>query len=260
MCARYTLTLADYEALAELLGVSFDPASEAARLYRPRYNAAPGEEFLVLRHKKDEAREIVPARWGLIPRWAKDPAIAHKTVNARAETAHEKPAFRGAFASRRCIVPADGFYEWSGPKGARKPLWFHAPDGGLLYLGGLYETWDDPESGEATRTFTILTTPANDVVARVHDRMPALIDRAAVDEWLRGPSERARALLHPAPESALVPRRVSTRVNTTAVDDPSCLFEEPPERERAKLGETLSLFDLAEPAPPRARARRSSRR
>jgi putative SOS response-associated peptidase YedK len=246
MCARFTLTLPDYQALARALGVEI--AGVPVEVYRPRYNAGPAESHLVLR-VNEQKREIVPARWGFVPRWAKDASIAAKMINARAETAREKPAYRDAFAKRRCIIPADGFYEWGGAKGARKPYWFHPPGGGLLYLAGLYESWKNPATGEKERTFTILTTPASGAVRAVHDRMPALVAQGDLDTWLGAavvsPTD-AEALLRPAADDALVARRVSTRVNVVTHDDPALIDEvadeAPPARTR--VGETLPLFKL----------------
>lgn len=226
MCARFTLTLPDYAALARALGVEI--LGDAMHPYRPRYNAAPAEAHLILRAHEGK-RELTEARWGFIPRWAKDPTIGHKLVNARAETAPDKPTFRDAFAKRRCVLPADGFYEWGGPKGARQPYWFHPPEGGLLYIGALYETWKNPATGEGERTFTVLTTPANEVVGAVHDRMPVLLAAGDVGMWLGAdaPSELAalRARLVPAKASTLVSRRVSTRVNAVTAEGPSLLEE-----------------------------------
>jgi len=245
MCARFTLTLPDYAALARALGVEI--AGAPLDLYHPRYNAAPGQQQLILR-AHDGRREIIPARWGLIPRWAKDPRIASRLVNARAETAPEKPAFRDAFVKRRCVVPADGFYEWGGKKGDRHPFWFHPKGGGLLRMAGLYESWKDPETGEQVRTFTILTTPANEVVGKLHTRMPALLGEGELDVWLGAEAEAAsiEALLRPAAADVLEARPVSTRVNTVTHDEPSLIDEVRPEEPaaRARPGETLPLFKL----------------
>lgn len=246
MCARFTLTLPDYAALARALGVEI--AGAALDLYQPRYNAAPAGVHLVLRENEGK-RELLPARWGLVPRWAKDASIGAKMINGRAETAREKPAFRDAFAKRRCVVPADGFYEWKGAKGARKPFWFHPPEGGLLYMAGLYELWKNPQTGQQERTFTVLTTPANEVVREVHDRMPALLDNGELDAWLGAAAgAEVDALLHPAAKGKLMARRVSTRVNSVTVDDPSLIAEvraeDSPPQPQPRVGETLPLFKV----------------
>ena len=118
-------------------------------------------------------RQALRASWGLINHWAKDRKTGFKQINARAETVHERPAFRDAFKKRRCVVPAVGFYEWQGQKEKRTPLWFHRPDGGLLLFAGLYESWQ-PEPDTWEPTYTIITTEANGLISRVHDRMPVI--------------------------------------------------------------------------------------
>jgi putative SOS response-associated peptidase YedK len=243
MCGRFTLAIPSVTDLAEILGASFDPALEA--FYGPRFNIAPTSTHVVLRMHEGH-RELVPARWGLVNRWAKDASAASRQINARAETARERPAYREAFERRRCVIPADGFYEWAGPKGARRPIWYHPPKGGLLHLAGLYESWKNPATGDKERTFTVLTTPANDLIAPVHDRMPALLDAADLDVWLatsdRGEPEtgdQAMALLRPAPRSALEPRWVSRKVNAVGYDAPDLIAED---------------REAAEDQPPEAKA------
>jgi putative SOS response-associated peptidase YedK len=225
-----TLATKSYKDLAEYFHAAVDPEVEA--FYKPRYNIAPMSAHLVLR-MHDGQREIVPARWGLINYWAKDRSVGSRQINARSETARTRPAYREAFERRRCVVPADGFYEWSGPKGARKPLWFHPAAGGFLTFAGLYEAWKDPATGESVRTFTVLTTAANDFIASIHDRMPAILMPQDVDRWLATPAkgepsdaEEVSALLKPAPNDALVARPVSTQVNSVGIDAPELLLEE----------------------------------
>ena len=230
MCGRFTLTIPDHESLALALGVAPDPSS--AELYRPRYNVAPTDAHWILRVKEGR-RELLPAKWGLVNSWAKDASGAARQINARIETARSRPAFRGAFERRRCVVPADGFFEWAGEKKARRPIWYHPRDG-LMLLAGLYESWRDPRSGTWQRTFSIVTTPANDLVAPVHDRMPAILTSEDVEAWLEpveeGDTEALVALqrrLRPAPPDALVATAVSPRVNSVKNDDPECLTPEP---------------------------------
>lgn len=247
MCARFTLAVPDLASLARMLSVDVDPG--LAALYHPRYNVAPSTRNLVLR-AHDGRRQLVPATWGLVNRWAR-PGADVRIVNARAEGARTKPAFRSAFAQRRCVIPADGFFEWTGPKGARRPIWFHPAGGGLLHLAGLYEeaSEDAAAGGTPERTFTILTTDANARVAPVHDRMPAILAPKDLDAWLSvdvARPEEAEALLRPAPLELLAARAVSPRVNSVTNDDPSLLQEE--RAERAESGEQLSLFG---PAPRR---------
>jgi putative SOS response-associated peptidase YedK len=226
MCGRFTLTLPDYAALARALGVALEPTY--AGLYRPRYNVAPTDTHWILR-ARDGGRELVAARWGLVNSWSRDMSSGPRQINARSESARTKPAFREAFQRRRCVVPADGFFEWSGTKGHRRPLWYHSEARELLHLAGLYESWRNPDTGEWQRTFTILTTPANDLVAPVHDRMPAVLLASDVDRWLaseegEGVSAReAQGLLRPAPAGLLVSSAASSRVNSVKNDDEGCL-------------------------------------
>ena len=144
----------------------------------------------------------------------------------------EGSKIREAFLSRRCVVPADGFFEWTGTKDARQPVWYHAPDDALLVFAGLYESWRNPADGEWRRTFTILTTNANEVVEPVHDRMPVVLPRDVVADWLHIPADESeqasyakevKALLKPAPAEMLVATEVSRRVNSVANDDEACL-------------------------------------
>lgn len=252
MCGRFTLTLPDYETLARALGVEPDP--ELAPLYRPRFNVAPTDRHWILR-VRDGRRELVPGSWGLVNAWAADRSGASKQLLARAETVATRPAYRDAFRRRRCLVPADGFFEWGGPKGRRQPYWFHSKDGGLLLLAGLYESWRDRRTGLRERTFAIVTTPANDVVGGVHDRMPALVPIERASAWLGAGSPEApspdeiaaaEALLAPAPAELLEPRRVSRRVNDVAHDDPACLEPEAPAPEAPPAeSSVLPLFDRA---------------
>ncbi len=237
MCGRFTLTVHHIAEAAEALEAVVDEAVSDA--YRPRYNVAPGDRHWILRHKQGQ-RQIVPADWGLINHWAKDPSVAFKQINARAETLAERAAYRDAFARRRCIVLSDGFYEWRGPRGSREPLWIHPEGGGLLLLAGLYESWTDPSTGEVRRTFTVITTPPNALVAPIHDRMPAVLDREVIDDWLLGSHAGAavdpQRLLHPA-TVALRADPASPRVNSAENDDPDCLDPDDP-----KVVKQLTLF------------------
>ena len=223
MCGRFTLTVHQLGDVVEQLDATID----AILLddFRPRYNVAPGERHWLLRSKEGR-RQIIPADWGLINHWAKDPRVAYKQINARAETLAERPAYRDAFRSRRCIIPADGFYEWRGPKGQREPLWFHPAEGGLLLLAGLYEGWMDPVTGEVKKTFTIVTTEPNDLVRPIHDRMPAIVPAHRLDEWLVG--EAPQKVLGPAADDMLVMDPASPRLNRAGEDDPDLLDPDDP--------------------------------
>jgi putative SOS response-associated peptidase YedK len=222
MCGRFTLTYKERQRLADELGVSVDDIPEAE--YRPRYNIAPTDPHWIVRARYED-RVLVPAKWGLINSWAKDASRAAKQIIARAEGLRGSNAFREAFAQRRCIVPADGFYEWTGAGSTRQPIWFHRPDGGLILFAGLYESWQ-PRPEQWQRTFTIITTvPSPDVVS-VHDRMPVILDERLVDDWLdprRQDLDKLSALLEPAPEGFLAQRIVSQRANSVKNDDAACL-------------------------------------
>ena len=167
-------------------------------------------------------RRLTMVRWGLIPSWAKDAKIGNRLINARLETAHEKPAFRRAFAARRCLLPADGYYEWYGEKkGKKQPFFIHRSDGGLLAMAGLYEIWRDPDKGEddADRfvwTCTVLTTSAEDDLGRIHDRMPLLVEPQQYATWLDprvSDADRLRSVLVPAAPGRLEAYPVSKAVN-----------------------------------------------
>ncbi len=232
MCGRFTLTVHQLGDVVEQVGAFVAPEHLAE--HRPRYNVAPGDMHWILRHARGR-RELLRGSWGLINQGARDASLAFKQINARAETLSVRPAYRAAYRSRRCLLPADGFYEWRGPRGAREPLWFHRPDHGVMWLAGLYEGWTDPASGEARKTFTIITTDANDTVRPIHDRMPVIVPLERIDGWLLG--EPAPELLVPAPADLLQLRPVSLRVNSAADDDPDLLDPDDPQAKRQ-----LSLF------------------
>ncbi len=197
---------------------------------RPRYNIAPSQDVAVARAAPD-GRTLAMLRWGLIPAWARDSAIGHKLINARSETAAEKPSFRSAFRHRRCLIPADGFYEWQRRGGTRQPWLFGLRDGAPLVFAGLWERWTVPEGaaltrslaerspGNAVETCTILTTAANETAAPVHGRMPVILPPDAWDPWLAG----EEVPLGPYPAGDMTAHPVSTHVNRPANDDPRCV-------------------------------------
>ena len=239
MCGRYAAAK-DPAALAEEFEVQGAPAEEL----RPDYNVAPTKKvYLVVDRERDDVREraLVVGRWGLVPSWAKDPSIGSRMINARAETVAEKPAFRRAFAKRRCLVPADGYYEWylptspdapagKGGKPLKQPFYIHPSDGTSLAMAGLYEWWRDPtrdpDDPEAWRlTCTVITTEASDEVGRIHDRMPMTIARSDWSTWLdqdRG-AEDVAGLLVPAGSVRLDAYPVSTAVNSVRNNGPELL-------------------------------------
>ena len=224
MCGRFFQRFA-WDDLCALLRIEGPPAN-----LRPRYNLAPSQHAAVVR-SEDGERRLSLVRWGLIPAWAKDPAIGHKLINARAETAAVKPAFRAAFAKRRCLVPADGFYEWRREGTVRQPWLVARRDGAPMAFAGLWERWRVPEGaalrgalaerrpGEVVETFTILTTEANATLRALHHRMPVILPEEAFGPWLSG----AKVRLGPAPEDRLAMRRVALRVNDPRNDDPECV-------------------------------------
>ena len=217
MCARYEVS-APPQDLADLFGLAAPPH------VKPRWNAAPTQMLPVVRQDGDGARHLDLLRWGLVPAWAEDLKIGSRMINARAETAASKPSFGAALRKRRCLVPVTGFYEWSGPAGAKRASIFRRRDGRPFALAGLWDTWKGGE-GEPVVSFTVLTTNANPVVAKIHDRMPVIVDEAAFATWLDPHVDapaRLTPLLVPAPESVLTCTDVGTAVNDPRHDDPSC--------------------------------------
>lgn len=216
MCGRYSLTQPP-EAVRELFGYPERPN------FPPRYNIAPTQPIAVVRHAGG-GPSFALMRWGLIPAWVKDPAEFSILINARAESAATKPAFRNAFRRRRCLIPADGFYEWqragSGPK---LPHLVRRPDRAAFAFAGLWETWHDREGGEIDSA-VILTTDANAALAPLHARMPVVIGPEDFGRWLdadaHGPDDVAD-LPRPAPEDFFEAFPISTRVNRVANDDPA---------------------------------------
>ncbi|HVA77478.1 MAG TPA: SOS response-associated peptidase [Candidatus Binataceae bacterium] len=222
MCGRFTLTRRDGNTLAAELGVAGDSFAD----YKPRYNIAPMQRHFIVRLEY-ESRKAEPARWGLVNRWAKDASQAARCINARAESVEVRPAFRDAFRKRRCVIPADGFFEWTGPKTARRPIWFHRPDGGLLLFAGLYEAWQK-EPGQWETTFTIITTAANATMAAYHDRMPVILRDASADDWMNPLCPDALSLkpmLAPAADDLLITTAVSAKLNSPKFDSPELLEE-----------------------------------
>jgi putative SOS response-associated peptidase YedK len=188
-----------------------------------RYSVAPTQSVLVVR--EPDAREAVFLKWGLVPRWAKDPAIGNKLINARAETVTEKPSFREAFARRRCLVPLDGFYEWARRGDRKRPFYFHLRGGEPFAVAGLWEVWEGGDDGPL-ETCTLLTTEANELLAPYHDRMPVIIRPEDYDLWLDAgmrSAELLRPLLRPYSSDAMSAYAVSPMVNSPSTDSPRCV-------------------------------------
>ena len=215
MCGRYTLA-PEEEALIE----AFDVSSLTFDFF-PRYNIAPGQQAPVVAEDR-LGRRIGLLTWGLVPSWMDEPKSGF--INARSDSVALKRSFREAFQRRRCLIPADGFYEWQRTPGGKVPHWLHPPDGGLVSFAGIWESWSRP-GAEPRHTFAILTTEANEDTAPVHDRMPVVVEASDRDSWLsRGADERAlRSLLRPAPAGTFRTHPVSIRVNRVSEDDASLI-------------------------------------
>jgi putative SOS response-associated peptidase YedK len=187
------------------------------------YNGAPTQLLPVVRLDDEGRRSLDLLRWGLIPFWAKDPAIGMRCINAMAETAAAKPAFRDAFRRRRCLVPVDGFYEWQKrPTGKKQPYAIISADGKPFAMAGLWENWKEPQSGETVRTFTIITGPPNELVAPIHNRMPVILPPSHWRAWLGedpAPAEELQTLLQPYPADLMRAYPVDTRVGNTRNND-----------------------------------------
>ena len=225
MCGRFTLTRSAAE-------VADHFAATGLAALTPRFNAAPTQELPIVRRRANGERALELRRWGLVPPWAKDPGVGARMINARIESVLERPAFRDAMQRRRCLVPADGFFEWQGKAPRRRPFHLALPGGSLFGIAGLYERWDGP-GGERIDSFTLLTRPARGVVATLHDRMPLIVDPSGYEGWLGADTGDPAALLGLLPEAlggTLLARPVSSRVNDVRHDDPGCLgpAEEPP--------------------------------
>jgi putative SOS response-associated peptidase YedK len=190
----------------------------------PRYNIAPTQAVPVVRLSEDGERELELLRWGLIPSWARDPTIGSRMINARAETVHQKPAFRGAFRSKRCLVPADGFYEWQKlPGSVRRPYLFGLNEGEPFAFAGLWERYEARD--QVTQSFTIITCEANQLVGEFHPRMPVILPRDFYSSWLEPsmPSQDLIKCLNPYPAELMRSTPVSLHVNNPRNDSPDCV-------------------------------------
>ncbi len=193
--------------------------------YPPRWNGAPSQDLLVIRHNHETGQvSLDPLRWGLIPYWCKDPKGGRKPINAKCETVATLPSFRDAYRRRRCIVPVDGFFEWKAIKGqkAKQPYAIAMKDGSPFGLGGLWENWKDPTSGEWIRTFAIITTDANELVGEIHDRMPLIVSPGDYARWLSD-EPNPHELMRPFPAEPMRMWPISTRVNKPENDEQSIL-------------------------------------
>ena len=218
MCGRYFLTTPG-EVLADIFEAGSAPELS------PRYNIAPTQTVPIVRLGASGARELALASWGLVPVWAKEKAIGNKLINARAETLAEKPSFRDAFKKRRCLLPADGYFEWKREGTVKQPYAFRASDGRPLALAGLWSFWKDPATGEPLESCAIVTTSPNELAATVHDRMPVILAPESFGKWLGAapPSPDFAALFEPYPAERMLAYPVSRAVNSPANDRPELL-------------------------------------
>jgi putative SOS response-associated peptidase YedK len=215
MCGRFALKATPDE-VREVFGYP----EEAD--FPPRYNIAPTQPIAIVR-ELGGGRHFALVRWGLVPWWVEDPRRFQLLINARVESAAARPAFRDAMRYRRCLVPASGFYEWSGAGKDRRPYWIRPRASGVIAFAGLWETWSDRQHGGEIDSGCILTTAANATVAPLHNRMPAVVAERDFDRWLTGPYEDAMAVLRPTPPGALEAMPVGPRVNKADNDDPSLI-------------------------------------
>ncbi len=189
-----------------------------------RYNIAPSQAVAAVRESCGHGRELVMLQWGLVPHWVKDPSSGNRMINARAETLAQKPSFRVAYARRRCLLPADGFYEWKASNGAKQPYFIRAKNPGPLAFAGLWERWDSQTT--VIESCTIITTSANSLLRPLHERMPVILDEEDYDRWLDVSNNDHRTLqplLRPYDPEALLVYPVSTQVNSPKNDDSDCI-------------------------------------
>jgi putative SOS response-associated peptidase YedK len=248
VCGRFVATtpasdLVDHFGIERVADRDLDDVRDGTWI-DPSWNVAPTDRVAAIAVRRDE-RTLGTFRWGLVPSWAKDLSIGSKLINARAESVVTKPAFRSAFQKRRCIVPADGFYEWEALPGAKKkqPWFVHDATGAPLAFAGLWEVWRDPAEPDAdlVRTCTIVTTTANDLMARIHDRMPVVLPEREWERWL-DPAfddvDALSALLVPAPDGALVMHPVSTAVSSVRNQGPELVVPvDPADRTTGQIDE-----------------------
>ncbi|MBY0588614.1 SOS response-associated peptidase [bacterium] len=219
MCGRYTLKT-PAERVAELFGI--EPLTDLV----PRYNIAPAQPIALVRQKEiGLGREMVWGRWGLVPSWAKDSSGAARAINARSESAREKPSFRSSFARRRCLVPADGFFEWKADGKKKNPFYVRFDDGRLFAMAGLWDRWN--KDGSSLETATILTTAASSGLRSLHDRMPVILPPDRYDDWLTG--RAAEEILVSMDDPHFVPIPVSSVVNSARHEGPDCIAPADPQ-------------------------------
>ncbi|MGD0649736.1 MAG: SOS response-associated peptidase [Verrucomicrobiia bacterium] len=219
MCGRFTLT-AEAKELAKRFGIEI--SASFYKTVAPRYNIAPTQPVVVLAN--DGKRCLMQMRWGLIPSWAKDPAVGNRMINARSETLTSRPAFRVSIRKRRCLILADGFYEWKKTGTVKQPVRIVLKNCEPFGFAGLWDNWKSPNGNEIA-TCTIITTEANDLIATIHDRMPVVLPRQSEDTWLdpESPLSELLALLKPYPSDQMEFYPVSRAVNSPGYNSPDCI-------------------------------------
>jgi putative SOS response-associated peptidase YedK len=247
MCGRYELHTHP-AALALAFGLPFPPE------IHPRYNIAPSQNVPVLRNNAEGQRELAQMRWGLVPRWAKDPSIGARMINARGETVASKSAFKTPFERHRCLLPADGFYEWKVlPGGRKQPMRVAMKSGMPFALAGLSERWLS-SAGEVVDSCTIVTTEANSLLRPVHERMPVIVPASDYDRWLANNGEPPHDLIAAYPADLMLVHPVSTRVNAVRNDDARLIepvaesAAEPPSDDAPDIGDGNDAPDEEEDA------------
>jgi putative SOS response-associated peptidase YedK len=222
MCGRFTNS-----AKTEQIKIEFKVGANNPNLFQPRYNIAPSQMIDVVFEPETE-RILSQLKWGLVPVWAKDESFGDRMINARAETITEKPSFREAFKSRRCIIPASGFYEWQKKvTGAKQPFYFYLKDKDVFGFAGLWENRVDKTTGELLETCTIITTQANEVLKPVHERMPVILKSESYNEWLDAKikdTDKLRKLLKPYPAKEMTSHEVSRSVNIPDTNSPELIL------------------------------------
>lgn len=239
MCGRYTLSTGHEKLARAFLAEFFD---ELKQSWKPRYNIAPGSGIVGILEDRDRGgRKAEVLHWGLVPHWAKDPDIGQGLINARAETVHEKPAFRDAFRYRRCLIPASGFYEWDRRSTPRQPYYFYPREGEFMALAGIWEHWLHP-SGSEIISAAIITTRANKAVSGIHHRMPVILPEAAWSDWLDTIKVKPemKLFLEVVPEGGFLGRyAVSRKVNVADTEGPDLIVK----RDQAELeSNQMDLF------------------
>jgi putative SOS response-associated peptidase YedK len=217
MCGRYTLSQSE-ESIAAAFGITAIPK------LLPRYNIAPTQPVPTVLLRNESQRQLQLLHWGLIPSWAKDPSMGAKMINARAETIAEKPSFRSAFRRRRCLIVADGFYEWQRRDKRKQPYYFRVGAGELFAFAGLWEHWQNA-AGDEIESCTIVTTDPNDLMQSIHDRMPVILHPQDYDRWLDPATDSSRLLelLRPFEANEMQHYPVSLEVNNPRHDSPNCI-------------------------------------